>query len=92
MSTPIYNPDETKRLLKRNKTQCEIDCYLDKEDVLRDQLAAQLAACDSALTETADALRLILPMAKGYAHAHPVGNNQKFIEQAEAALTKEEKT
>ena len=32
-------------------------------------------------------LRTIIPMAKGYAHANPVGNNWKFIEQAEAALS-----
>ena len=33
-----------------------------------------------------DMLRLILPMAKGYAYCHQVGNNQLFIAQAEALL------
>lgn len=33
-----------------------------------------------------EALRLILPMAKGYAHAHPVGSNAAYIEAAEAVL------
>lgn len=36
--------------------------------------------------ELVGALRLILPMALGYAHAHPVGNNAKFIEEAAQAL------
>jgi len=36
--------------------------------------------------ELADALRLILPMAKGYAHNNPVGNNWQFCEQAESVL------
>ena len=31
-------------------------------------------------------LRLILPMAKGYARAHPVGNNAAYIAEAEAAI------
>lgn len=34
-----------------------------------------------------EALALILPMAKGYAHQHPVGNNSAFCDQAEAALS-----
>jgi len=32
------------------------------------------------------ALEVILPMASGYARAHPVGNNQAFIDQASTAL------
>ena len=36
--------------------------------------------------KVADALRLILPMAKGYAHAHQVGSNAAYIEDAEKAL------
>lgn len=32
------------------------------------------------------ALRLILPMAKGYAYQHQVGINREMIEHAEAAL------
>lgn len=35
----------------------------------------------------AEALRLVLPMAKGYAAANPVGSNQRYIEIAEAALS-----
>lgn len=34
----------------------------------------------------AQALDLVLPMARGYAAEHPVGNNATMIEQAEAAL------
>ena len=37
-------------------------------------------------SRTEAALRLILPMAKGYASAHPVGNNAAFIAEAEAVL------
>ena len=33
-----------------------------------------------------NALALILPMAKGYAHAHPVGSNLKYIKTAELLL------
>ncbi len=32
-------------------------------------------------------LALILPLAKGYAHEHPVGSNQKYVEIAESAIT-----
>lgn len=38
------------------------------------------------ITQAIEALALILPMAKGYAHQHPVGNNSAFCDQAEAAL------
>ena len=34
----------------------------------------------------ADALRLVLPMAKGYAGAHDVGSNQRMVAEAAAAL------
>ena len=34
-----------------------------------------------------EALRLILPMAKGYAAMHDVGSNKKYIEKAERLLT-----
>jgi len=36
-----------------------------------------------------EALQLILPMARGYALAHPVGSNQKYVEEAEALAAKE---
>lgn len=31
-------------------------------------------------------LRLILPLAKGYAHEHPVGSNQQYVSDAEEFL------
>lgn len=34
------------------------------------------------------ALELILPMAKGYAHAHDLGNNKYFVKKAEESLDK----
>ena len=47
----------------------------------RDELRAVIAAHK-------DALLLVIPMAKGYAHTNSVGNNWRFVEQAEAlALT-----
>ena len=36
-----------------------------------------------------ETLLLILPLAKGYAQAHPVGSNQKYVEEAEALAVKE---
>lgn len=44
------------------------------------------AATSAALPDVTYALRLILPMAKGYAMDHPVGSNAAYISQAEAAL------
>jgi hypothetical protein len=35
----------------------------------------------------AEALRLILPLAKGYAAANDVGSNQEYVRAAEAVLT-----
>lgn len=35
-----------------------------------------------------EALELILPMARGYAHQNRVGNNLAFIQRAEEALAK----
>lgn len=41
-----------------------------------------------AVPELRDVLRLILPMAKGYATAHPVGNNAHFVGLAEEVLAR----
>lgn len=46
------------------------------------------AALIAAAPDLLAALELILPMAKGYAAEHPVGNNALFIVQAEEALSK----
>lgn len=35
-------------------------------------------------------LRLILPMAKGYAHEHPVGSNQRYVNDAEEFIAAQE--
>jgi len=40
--------------------------------------------------ELHDALVLILPMAKGYAHANQVGGNMKKIQRAESIIAKAE--
>jgi hypothetical protein len=39
-----------------------------------------------------EALSLVLPMAKGYAHRNPVGSNQKYCDIATALLDKGGKT
>lgn len=49
-------------------------------------LARMLAAAPDMLT----ALHIILPLAKGYADAHNVGSNQKYITLAEEAIAKAE--
>lgn len=36
-----------------------------------------------------DALMIVLPMAKGYAHEHPVGANQEKCDHAERLLSAE---
>jgi hypothetical protein len=36
--------------------------------------------------ETLKVLRLILPLAKGYAAAHPVGSNDRYVAEAEQVL------
>lgn len=46
--------------------------------------AKQIAASP----ELYDALKLILPMAKGYAASNPVGSNDKYIADVEALLAK----
>ncbi|KKN68470.1 hypothetical protein LCGC14_0451060 [marine sediment metagenome] len=43
---------------------------------------------ESIAAELLDALVFILPMAKGYAHAHPVGGNQDKIRHAEQIIAK----
>lgn len=35
-------------------------------------------------------LRLILPLAKGYAHEHPVGSNRQYVNDAEEFLAVQE--
>jgi len=39
------------------------------------------------IEQLSEALSIILPMAKGYAHAHPVGSNAEKVAQAEALIT-----
>jgi len=57
------------------------DPELDDEDKCC-LLLGQRAALE--IERLRDALRLILPMAKGYAHQNPVGSNQDYVSQAEA--------
>ena len=46
---------------------------------------------DERVAAIIESLRLILPMAKGYASAHRVGSNDKYIQAAEDALAALEK-
>ena len=48
--------------------------------------AALIRQQDAVIGELAQALWLILPLAKGYAAQHEVGSNQAYIENAEEAL------
>lgn len=50
---------------------------------LQDEKLDRLAAERDALM---DMLRLIVPLAKGYAAAHPVGSNAEYVASAEVAL------
>ncbi len=34
-----------------------------------------------------ETLQLILPLAKGYAHANPVGSNQEYVNEADALIS-----
>jgi hypothetical protein len=65
-----------------------------KQKLVRNGELIQCTACGEIADELpsiklqrlADALALILPMAKAYAHADKVGNNLAFIQSAEEAL------
>lgn len=50
------------------------------------EAASKSTWCGAAPVPIADALRLILPLARGYAAAHPVGSNQDYVNAAEEAL------
>lgn len=41
---------------------------------------------EAALAVSQEMLRLVLPLAKGYAVAHPVGSNQEYVDAADAFL------
>lgn len=45
---------------------------------------------EEAFNELVTALRLILPLAKGYAAEHPVGSNALYVATAESVLDEEE--
>lgn len=51
-----------------------------------DRLRKKLAEKEKVIAGLADALTIILPLAKGYAIEHPVGNNAGMVETAQAAL------
>lgn len=70
-----------------------IRTLLAERDALIHDNAEYVGAANALATENErlrEALRLTLPMAKGYATVNPVGSNQQCIEQAEAALTQQE--
>lgn len=76
--------DEEKNIVDRVWKAIGCETYADAKGKTIDELVAAVLAERDSLRE---ALVLILPMAKGYAHNNDVGNNRKFIEQAESALT-----
>jgi len=74
---------------------CIMQKYSDSEKVLECQESfnkskdyiIKSTMCHADLLE---ALELVLPMAKGYAFKHDVGNNMKYISQAQQAINKAE--
>ena len=50
--------------------------------------AAKALNRDHLFDEMAKWLEVLLPMARGYAYAHPVGLNQPYCDEAEAALAR----
>ncbi len=73
-------------------TDITLSAYLDGHCDAR-HAAAELASAEIernrvAIAELVEALILILPMAKGYASANRVGNNDEHINAARAAIAK----
>lgn len=62
------------------------DALADEAKTLIATLSRQHAAVVAERDAARAALRLILPLAKGYAAAHPVGSNADYVAAAEAAL------
>lgn len=48
-------------------------------------IISHLATLEKRAEKMTEALGLILPMAKGWAHEHPVGGNKVIVEEVEAA-------
>ena len=59
---------------------CSRDRHGEGEDF---DALVEFRALEAKVKRLREALQLILPLAKGYAAAHPVGSNQKYIEEAE---------
>lgn len=59
---------------------------LDENDRLKAALAASPQPAEDKLR---DAISLILPLAKGYAAAHPVGSNQAYVDYVESFVSNE---
>lgn len=60
--------------------------FLGVDDAPADTLLAQNEALVAERDALMDTLRLILPLAKGYAAANPVGSNAEYVTTAEAVL------
>lgn len=100
-STPVGGWEDALLLLRTINRECDIGPY--EADVLSliDRLAAppppsvstgsrpqEAVPTEGHGAAVLDALTWVLPMAKGYAAAHPVGNNAGIIEAAEEALAR----
>jgi hypothetical protein len=62
------------------------------EDQMKAYALASRSQSAAEVRELRESLALVLPMAKGYARANPIGNNAVFIEQADAALNRKAAT
>lgn len=78
----IYSPEERAApdFEECYCTRCNMNYVLDK----------CRAAHEAEVNELREIIRLILPLAKGYASQNDVGSNMKYVEIAEEALKRQE--
>lgn len=60
----------------------------DTSQLISEANAKLIVKCVNHQDELVEALRLILPLAKGYSASHPVGSNDKYVSIAEEVLAK----
>lgn len=60
---------------------------MERADKAEERAAEQSVAFRQRIEDLVDALSIVLPMAKGYAYAHPVGSNAEKVADAAALIT-----
>ena len=78
---------------RENATLAAGQCVIGKGGLTNDDYGNQFCAmerraqaAEAKLYAAMDALTFILPLAKGYAHEHPVGANQRHVDDAAETL------